>query len=58
MCSTYLGPVEVANNPNTTNGGAANTLNPPGFDQDTGYAPINPHVKYFVGGPGVTVNLK
>lgn len=58
VCRTYIGRVEVANSPNTTNGCAANTLNPTGFDQDIGYALINPHAKYIVTGPGVTENLR
>jgi hypothetical protein len=58
VCRTYIGSVEVANNPNTTNECAANTLNPPGFDPAIGYALINPHAKYVVAGPGVTVNLR
>jgi len=58
VCRTYSGSVEVANNPDTTNGCAANTLNQPGFDPVIGYALINPHAKCIGAGPGVTVNLR
>ena len=50
--------VEDADNPNTTNGCAANTFNPPGFDPAIGYPLINPHAKYIVAGTGVTANLR
>ena len=36
VCRTYSGSVEVANNPDTTNGCAANTLNLPGSIQPSG----------------------
>ena len=58
VCRTYIGSVEVANNPDTTNGCAANTLNQPGFDAAIGYALTNAHAKCIVAGPGVTVNLR
>jgi hypothetical protein len=58
VCRTYIGSVEVANNPDTTNGCAANTLNQPGFDLAIGYALINPHAKCIGAGPGATVNLR
>jgi len=58
VCRTYIGSVEVANNPDTTNGCAANILNQPGFDPAIGYALTNAHAKCIVAGPGVTVNLR
>jgi hypothetical protein len=58
VCRTYIGSVEVPNNPDTTNGCAANTLNQPGSDPAIGYALTNAHAKCIVAGPGVTVNLR
>jgi hypothetical protein len=50
--------VEVAKNPHATNGCAANTFNPPGFDPAIGYPLINPHAKNIVAGQGVAANLR
>lgn len=54
---TYVGSVGVSANPNPTNGCAANSLNPFGFDPAIGYTPVKPNARFIVAGPGVRANL-
>ncbi len=54
---TYVGSVGVIANPAATNGCAANSLNPLGFDPAIGYTPVTANARYIVAGPGVRANL-